>query len=79
MGAIISEVDQKGRLTIPKELREEMGLKKKVLLVKAGDHVKVIPLPTDPFVVLNGAFNTKKPFFVLRRQAEQLAQREAGR
>ena len=74
----IVEVDAKGRLTIPKEVREEIGLKKKALIIRAGDHVKVIPLPADPFAVLKGAFNTKKSFFELRKQAEQLAEREAG-
>ncbi len=79
VGVTIAELDEKGRLTIPKEIREQTGFRRKVLLIRAGDHIKVIPLPADPFAVLKGALNTKKTFFELRKQAEQLAQTEAGR
>lgn len=48
-----------------------------MLLINAGDHLKVIPLPSDPFSTLHGAFNIKKPFKGLRKQAELIAQKEA--
>jgi len=73
----ILELDSKGRLTLPKEVRESLEIGKKVLVLNAGDHLKIIPLPPDPFQVLHGAFNVKKPFKELRKQAEITAENEA--
>ncbi|MGP8068842.1 MAG: AbrB/MazE/SpoVT family DNA-binding domain-containing protein [Candidatus Bathyarchaeia archaeon] len=64
------ELDKKGRVTVPKEYRRELGLQDKVLLVNAGDHLKLIPIPKDPIAALRGAFTTRKPFKELRKQAE---------
>ncbi len=68
---------RQGGLTIPKKLREALNIKRKVLVINAGDHLKVVPLPSDPFGVLEGALDLKKPFKELRRLAELLAEREA--
>jgi AbrB family looped-hinge helix DNA binding protein len=73
----ILELDRKGRLTLPKKIRESLDMGDKVLVINVGDHLKVIPLPSDPFSVLHGAFNTKKPFRKLRKQAELAAEKEA--
>jgi len=75
----ILELDSKGRLTLPKEVRESLEIGKKVLVLNAGDHLKIIPLPPDPFHILHGAFNVKKPFKELRKQAEIIAENEAKR
>ncbi|MEM2704039.1 MAG: AbrB/MazE/SpoVT family DNA-binding domain-containing protein [Candidatus Bathyarchaeia archaeon] len=75
----IMELDDKGRITLPKEVRESLNFGKKVLVINAGDHVKIIPLPSDPFRLLHGAFNVRKSFKELRRQAELLAEKEAGK
>ncbi len=72
----ILEIDEKGRLTLPKKARESLNIKKKVLVINAGDHLKIIPLPSDPFQVLHGALNIKKPFQALRKQAKLTAQKE---
>ncbi len=72
----ILELDKKGRITLPKEIRESLGIGKKILIINAGDHIKIIPLPSNPFQVLHGAFNTKKPFEELRKQAEHIAEKE---
>ena len=74
---IILELDKKGRLTLPKEIRNSLGIRKKVLIINAGDHLKIIPLPSNPFQILHGAFNIKKPFKELRKQAEFIAKNEA--
>jgi len=73
----ILKLDEKGRLTIPKELRESHDISEKVLIIDAGDHLKMIPLPSDPLKVLHGAFNIKKSFKELRDQAESLVKKEA--
>jgi len=73
----ILELDRKGRLTLPKKIRESFDIGKKVLIINAGDHLKIIPLPSDPLRILHGAFNTKKTFKELRKRAELTAQEEA--
>jgi len=73
----ILELDSKGRVTLPKEIRESLDIGKKILIINAGDHLKIIPLPSDPLQILHGAFNVKKPFKELRKQAELTAEKEA--
>lgn len=70
------ELDNKGRLTVPKSYRRELQLERKVLVVNAGDHLKLIPIPKDPVETLRGAFSVKKSFRELRKQAEAEAQKE---
>ena len=73
----ILELDSKGRLTLPKEIRESLDIGKRILIINAGDHLKIIPLPSNPFQILHGAFNVKKQFKELRKQAELTAENEA--
>jgi len=75
----ILELDNKGRLTLPKDVRDSLNFGKKVLVINAGDHIKIIPLPSDPFRTLHGAFNVRKPFKELRRQAEIMAEGEVSK
>jgi len=70
----ILELDKKGRVTLPKDVRRSLGIVKKVLIINAGDHLKLIPLPSDPFPTLHGAFNVRKTFKELRRQAERMGE-----
>jgi len=49
-----------------------------MLVINAGTHLKIVPLPADPFKVLEGALSVKKSFRQLRKQAEQLITEEAG-
>lgn len=72
----IVELDKKGRLTIPKSQRSELHLSGKVLVLNAGDHLKVVPIPKDPVQALRGAFSVRKSFRELRKQAELQAERE---
>jgi len=73
----ILKLDKRGRLTLPKKLRETLGIEGKVLLINAGDHLKPIPLPSDPFKTLEGTLTIRKPFKELRKQAELKAEKEA--
>jgi bifunctional DNA-binding transcriptional regulator/antitoxin component of YhaV-PrlF toxin-antitoxin module len=72
----ILELDNKGRVTLPKHIRESLDIGKKILIINAGDHLKIIPLPSNPLQILHGAFNVKKPFKELRKQAELTAENE---
>lgn len=68
------ELDKKGRVTVPKGYRRELGLQGKILVINAGDHLKLIPVPKDPIGALRGAFTIKKSFKELRKQAEAEAE-----
>jgi AbrB family looped-hinge helix DNA binding protein len=75
----VVELDDRGRLTLPSEVRKTLQIGDRVLLINAGDHVKLIPLPADPFKTLNGALDIDTPFNRLREEAEEAAHREAGK
>ncbi len=72
----IVELDEKGRITIPKRMRRILR-GREVLLISLGDRIEIVPIPEDPFKVLKGSFNTKRSFKELRKEAEILAEREA--
>lgn len=70
-------MDSKGRITLPRKMRETVGIKARVLAINAGDHLKIIPLPSDPVKSLDGVLDIEKPFRELRNEAEKLAAKEA--
>jgi hypothetical protein len=45
--------------------------------VNLGDHLRIIPLPSDPFTALEGTLSINKSFKELRKQAELVAEKEA--
>jgi bifunctional DNA-binding transcriptional regulator/antitoxin component of YhaV-PrlF toxin-antitoxin module len=71
------EVDSEGRITLPKSIRDAAGIRGRVLSIDAGDHLKVIPLPSNPVEALDGILDLKKPFRELRKGAEDLAAKSA--
>jgi len=75
----IQELDSKGRIVLPKRAREKMGITKRVLVINAGDHLKIIPLPEKPLEALKGIISIPKPFSEIRKEAEELAEKEARR
>jgi len=54
----IVKTHAKGQIIIPKDIRDELGIKPgKQLSVKVvGDHVEIKPLPDDPIEFLTGIF-----------------------
>ena len=76
MGITIVDLDDRGRLTLPSDIRRNKNLDKKVLVIYAGDHIKLIPLPEEPFMELEGAISINTPFNELRKKALQEAQKE---
>ena len=72
-------MDSKGRITLPKGIRQAVGMKGRVLAINAGDHLKIIPLPSNPVEALDGALDLRKPFKELRKDAEELALKESKR
>ena len=69
-------MDERGRITIPSEIRRSTNITGKALIINAGDHIKLIPIPEDPFRVLEGAVSVKEEFNEIRRLAEKEAQEE---
>jgi bifunctional DNA-binding transcriptional regulator/antitoxin component of YhaV-PrlF toxin-antitoxin module len=53
MGMTEIETDSRGRVTIPKDVREKYG--ERYRLVELRDGVKLVPIPDDPLSALRGA------------------------
>ena len=73
------DLDSRGRLTLPSDLRRAMRGSKKVVLVESGDHIKIIPIPDDPCKALEGALGLQGQSKELRKLVEDEALKEAGR
>ena len=53
MGMSELATDERGRITIPKELRERFG--ERYRLIELQDGIKLLPRPEDPVATLRGA------------------------
>lgn len=70
------ELDERGRITLPAQLRKKMHIEKKLVIIQVGDHIKLIPVPAEPFKTLQGALEIKKTFKQLREEATKQLQEE---
>lgn len=71
-------LDDRGRLTLPKELRERYG--ERYHIVKLHDGIKLVPLADDPLATLRDEFaDVEKSADELRDEARDVALNEAGR
>jgi AbrB family looped-hinge helix DNA binding protein len=68
----ILELDDRGRVTIPKAWRETLHLKK-VLAIQSRQGILLIPVSKEPFNALKGAFSTDKTVKELKKQADELS------
>lgn len=70
-------LDDRGRLTLPKELREEYG--ERYHLVQIHDGIKLVPIADDPLDALRDEFAAvDKSAETLRAEARETALDEAG-
>ncbi|SEP83288.1 AbrB/MazE/SpoVT family DNA-binding domain-containing protein [Natrinema salaciae] len=70
-------LDDRGRLTLPKEVRERYGDRYHV--VQLPDGVKLVPVADDPLEALRDEFaDVKKSADELREEAREAALDEAG-
>ncbi len=70
----VVEVDDRGRLTMPKE----MGLRgKKVIVIPASTYFVVLPLPADPYKYAKDWLKTDEETADLKKEAEEEASRDA--
>jgi bifunctional DNA-binding transcriptional regulator/antitoxin component of YhaV-PrlF toxin-antitoxin module len=71
-------LDDRGRLTLPKELRERYG--DRYHIVELRDGIKLVPVSDDPLDALRDEFaDTERTAAELREEARDAAVDEAGR
>ena len=71
-------LDDRGRLTLPKEMRERYGDRYRV--VELHDGIKLVPIAEDPLSALREEFaDVEKSVEELREEAREAAIDEAGR
>lgn len=71
-------LDDRGRLTLPKEIRERYG--DRYHIVELHDGIKLIPVADDPLDALRDEFaDVEKTAGELRARAREAAVDEAGR
>lgn len=70
-------LDDRGRLTIPKEIRERYG--ERYYIVQVHDSIKLIPISDDPLAALRSEFaDVEKTAEELRQDALQYSTRLDG-
>lgn len=73
-----ARLDERGRLTLPKEVRERYG--ERYHIVELHDGIKLVPLADDPLEALRDEFaDVEKSATELRDEAREAALDEAGR
>ncbi len=71
-------LDDRGRLTLPKEVRERYG--ERYHIVQLQDGIKLVPVASDPLDALRDEFaDVDKSAAELREDAREAALDEAGR
>jgi len=73
--SIILELDERGRITIPKKWRESLDLKR-TAAIRSKQGILLIPLSNDPLNTLKGSFQTEKSVKELKKQASELLDQE---
>jgi bifunctional DNA-binding transcriptional regulator/antitoxin component of YhaV-PrlF toxin-antitoxin module len=69
----VVKIDERGRLTLPRELRD----RDKAVMINVGAFVVVIPLPKQPEVRALSWLNSKKNTRGLKEVAEEKAKEDA--
>jgi len=72
---VVLDLDDRGRITIPKEWRKKFSLNR-VVAIHTKNSIYLIPVSNDPLKVLKGAFTTTKATEVLKKEALDLALKE---
>ncbi len=73
--AVVLDLDDRGRITIPKEWRKKLSLNR-VVAIHTKSSIYLIPVSSDPLKVLKGAFTTKKTTEELKKEALDLTLNE---
>lgn len=67
----LHRLDGRGRIGLPKQYRRELGPREKVLLIRAGDHLRLTPISDDATNALRGTFRSKKSFHELEFEPKE--------
>lgn len=73
--AVVLDLDDRGRITIPKEWRDKLSLSR-VVAIHTKNSIYLIPVSNNPLKVLKGAFTTIKTTEELKKEALDLALEE---
>ena len=73
--AKVLDLDDRGRITIPKEWREKLSMNR-VAAIHTKNSINLIPVSRDPLKVLKGAFTTEKTTKELKKDALDLVLKE---
>ena len=76
--AVVLDLDDRGRITLPKEWREKLSLNR-VVAIHTKNSIYLIPVSSDPLKILKGAFTTKKTTEELKKEALDLTLNEINR
>ena len=78
--AALATLTSKSQITIPKEVREKLGLRPKdqLLITVQGDRIIMIPIRRRPLTELFGVFHVDRPFPGMKALREQMGY-ELGR
>ncbi len=70
----LATLTTKGQITLPKDVREQLGLrpKDKLLVMVQGGHIVLIPIRMRPLTELQGIFHVDRPFPGLQAVREEL-------
>ena len=74
-GKLILSIDKKGRIHLPRELREEIGITDQIIMVPQDHELIIKPLPKidDPVKFLSSInIKTKKTPLEMKREAEEV-------
>lgn len=69
----IVKVSSKGQITLPKEVREDLGIKPggKLRVLTIGGQVVLIPISEDPIRALKASIKFKKPIAEIMREIRE--------
>ncbi|MHA1973457.1 MAG: AbrB/MazE/SpoVT family DNA-binding domain-containing protein [Candidatus Hodarchaeales archaeon] len=73
--SVVLELDERGRITIPKKWREGLNLKR-TIAIRSKQGILLVPISENPLNRLNGAFTTNKTVKELKQKANILLLKE---
>lgn len=73
--AVVLDLDDRGRITIPKEWRKKFSLNR-VVAITTKNSIYLIPVSNDPLKILKGAFTIEKTTEELKKDALDLVLKE---
>lgn len=69
----VVKVSSKGQITLPKEIRDALGIKEgtKLQVLRIGKQVILISIPQDPIKALKGSVKFRRPIAEIMREIRE--------